>query len=509
MRGAFAAALGLITVLLGAVPCAAQREFRGADSPWRHYQSPHFEVYSQAGERESRHLLRRLEMVRAVFQQTFQLREREPSEVTIFYFSNGRDFAAYRPAHSNQDTVGIFNAYIDRDVMALSGGESSEITLQILQSQFVTHLFRLNGGRAPQWLTSGAGFLFSTLTPTQNKAWFGRVDPYRAEVLKDRKAIFTCQSVFRPQIMAATEKERDVWQAHSWLFLHYLLRGSPPVPAERVQGFLRAVAEGAGARQNAAQIQATYEELLGVPFAELDKLIERYRRQSNFNEVRVDLPPVPEAETFTARTVDAAEIRLRLAELALRFQRSADGRLALLQATETGDPRIFEVLGMDAWHEGDQVRARERWQQAIDAGSDNVAVLHRLGQLETKDRFRRFDPYFRLNAETAERLRDLFLRSIKRMPTQATAYERLAWVESAAPQPDARHLNLVQSKFDELENQSHALIALAQARIRLNDRDGARALITAAEEADDSAFVQGAVRALNQLLERNPAPAVR
>lgn len=500
------ASLCLWVCLVNAVPCSAQRDFPGVDHQWRHYQSPHFEIYSHGSERETRNLLRRLEVVRAVFLATFPLREREPSEATVYYFSNGRDFSAYLPSGTRDETVGIFNAFIDRDVMALSGSASSEVTWQIIQSQYVTHLFRLNGGKAPSWLTSGAGFLFSTLKPVQAKAVLGEVDPYRDRALKDGRYRFSCERLFRPVLNFADDRERDAWQAHACLFLHYLLLGSPLIPSERVTEFLREVAEGAGANQNSAQLRVTYEKLLGVSLDELDQAIERYRRRGSFNTRRVDVPPLPGADGSTMRAVEVTEIRRRLADLALRLQRSGEGRLVLLQASGSGDPRVLEALGMDAWMEGDRDRARERWQEAIDAGSNNPAIYHTLGLLETEHRFRYFDPYFRLNEETATRLRALFRRSIERTPSQSRAYERLAWIESAAPQPDVSNLNLVQSKFAELEEQSRVLIALAHVRIRLNDRESAAELLAVAEESDDSAFVRNAVGALRRLLERRPLP---
>lgn len=318
-------------------------------------------------------------------------------------------------------------------------------------------------------VVDGRGLFFSTLTPAKTTASLGEADSYRTHVLRENKTKFSSASVFRPVATFIDEKERDEWQAHSWLFLHYLLSDSSIVSRERANEFLRAVADGAGAGGDAVEIRAFYEQLLGASFDELDKVVERYRRRANFKVKTVKVPSLPDAESFSVRAVGAKEIRLRLADLSLRLQRSGRGRFALLNATEEGDPRVFEALGTDAWMEQNPRQAHERWLSALELGSDNPAIFHWVGIMETEERFKYFDPYFRLDAANANRLRDFFHRSIQRTPTQSLAYERLAWIESAAPEPDVRNLELVESKFATLEQQAGVAVALGLAYLQLGD----------------------------------------
>lgn len=180
-----------------------------------------------------------------------------------------------------------------------------------------------------------------------------------------------------------------------------------------------------------------------------------------------------------------------------------EGRFVLLDAASRPDidPRVLEALGGSAWEEGDTATARERWEAALAVGSSNAAVMHHLAHLEARHWFRQFDPYFRLAPETAERLRGYLLRSIDSAPSQAAAYELLAWVESAAPEPSIRHVSMVQEKFDLLDDRSQTYLALTLIRARLRDYDACSDMLEFLTTSDPSAGMQRSVRLLRTYVD--------
>lgn len=159
-----------------------------------------------------------------------------------------------------------------------------------------------------------------------------------------------------------------------------------------------------------------------------------------------------------------------------------------------GRLRALEVLGADAASEGDHSEALDRWRQALDEGSQNPAVFHQVGLLESRNWFSQFDYYFRLPAERAERLRRLLTRSIEVAPDQTDGYEMLAWVEAAAPKPSVRNVNLVQSRFATLRHKDRALVGLAMVRVRLNDLDTARQMLGDVEQFSPEPAAREAVK---------------
>lgn len=496
-RAARAAFVVVASAFLGmgaAVPASAA--LAGLDDRWRVYRSPHFEVFSQQGEKASLDLLHRLELVRALGRKVLPLREREPADATLFVFRHGADLKAYL-APEVATAAGQFQAFLDGDVATLSAAEDRETQRALIQAQSIVHLLRVSGGQAPLWLGMGSSALFATVDPHRDGVNFGKPEPLRLEFFKRSKIRFSATHLFDPvNIYNATDP-------HSWLFLHYLLLGPVPASPEQVSAYLSAACDGA-LTGDASHVRAKTEQLLGMSYEELDKQTNQYRRYRDFPVKHVSLPECPAPETYEVEPVPRGVMQLRLAELLLRTRRSLEARALLSQAVATSDAdaRVHEVLGMDALRERDTDAALRHWWRAIELGSRNRAVMHNLAGIESRPWLRRFDPDFRLSADEVERFQKLLLRSIERTPGQSRAYELLAWVESAAPKPAVANINRVQAKFAELDHQSHALLALAHVRLRLGDAEGAQAMLAAAEEADGSAFTQDAVRALRQLLDR-------
>jgi hypothetical protein len=132
--------------------------------------------------------------------------------------------------------------------------------------------------------------------------------------------------------------------------------------------------------------------------------------------------------------------------------------------------------------DGDQDTAFERWQKAVDLGTQNVSVLQELAGLEAQRWFSRLDVTFELPAPKAESLRSLLLRSIDKAPNQTLAYETLAWVEATVKKPSPANINQVQSRLPSLYPRDRTMLALALIRTRFSDFATARILLDQVEK---------------------------
>ena len=79
-------------------------------------------------------------------------------------------------------------------------------------------------------------------------------------------------------------------------------------------------------------------------------------------------------------------------------------------------------------------------------------------------------------------------------PSQSAAYEQLAWVEAAAPQPDIPAVNLIQAHFTLTNDKPRTLLALAMIRARLGDKEGALDLLASVRHMNPSPATEQAVR---------------
>jgi hypothetical protein len=79
-------------LLLAASPAAAQHD------PWTRVSSPHFELFTTAGERSGRDLVRHFERVRSFFMQAFGAAEAKLPPTRIIAFQSEAEFRPYGPA---------------------------------------------------------------------------------------------------------------------------------------------------------------------------------------------------------------------------------------------------------------------------------------------------------------------------------------------------------------------------------------------------------------------------
>jgi predicted Zn-dependent protease len=219
--------------------------------------------------------------------------------------------------------------------------------------------------------------------------------------------------------------------------------------------------------------------------------------------MRIAAPGIPAEKTYVVRPVERQEMRERLAELTLRTNRSPAAKLAMLGWSEArpGDVRLHEALGQEARTDGDADGARERWRQAIEAGTSNAAVFHELAQMEARRWYTRLDVNFRLPPERAAEFRTLLERSIAAAPDQSAAYETLAWVEATAEEPMVKNINLVQEHFATLVDKPRTLLAMASVRERRGDKGTALELLKALDAMEPGPQIATAAETLRAKLE--------
>lgn len=479
-----------------------------SDGKWRHYQSPNFELYSRDSDTQSRELLNNLELLRATFFGMFKLVERRRLDVTVFLFDREKDFQAYL---SNRLAKGAnFSAFHvtnpDRALIVLGPANDRIAAQQIIFHEYVHHMYRASGDDPPVWINEGMAELFSTLVVKSNGLEFGRpsggrLDQFRSEEMMSLEHLFAVDhdsSVFR------SGSHTGLFYAESWALMHYWYFGQSDIPAAKVAAFIEEASRKP--MPSSADLRRRFQEIFGMDYPAMEKRLDNYTSSGRYVWRRSELPKVEPASGYVMRPVTAAEARLRMAELALRVNRSPQAKLVLLEAAQNGTPtpRPFEALGADALREGDESSARERWQQALDAGSTNPAIYRELGRIETRAWFPQFDLYFRLPPDRADRLRDLLRKSIDYSPQQTEAYEMLAWVEAFAPTPNIRNVNLAQSQYEWLTNQDLTLLALAIVRHRVDDNPGALELLAVLEARSPTDQIRFGIESLRAKIENRP-----
>jgi hypothetical protein len=482
----------LLAVIVGSAKmCAAApaEAFAGADGEWRRYESPHFELFSHTDDRESRNVLSRLELLHALFSDIVYAQEQRPNLVTIYFFDTENAFRAYAPASmGNQNLAGYYLNRPDRSVIVLSPVWQNGDAPRLIFHEYIHHLSRLSGDEPALWYNEGLAELFSTLEERNQQMLIGAtILPHvlllRTTPMMPLADLFSVGHSSR----SYNESERSgLFYAQSWAMVHYLYCGSRNQSPERRAArdrFLDLVRHE-GEKGNPLAREQLFKQCFGTDYAEELRELERYIRNGSYDQRLMPRPQIPSADTYVMTPVARDEIQLRLAELALRVNRSPAAKRTMLEAAAKLPPdvRAYEILGTDAYSEGDLSTTRQRWAQAVEAGTKNPGVIHELAVLEGDDWFSRLDVTFELPESVAKRLRELTLLSIERAPNQTKAYEILAWVEATAKKPNPENINLVQAHLPALRPRERAMLALALIRIHMSDFATARMILDQAEK---------------------------
>jgi hypothetical protein len=501
-------AAGLL-LLLPPLRAASREEFPGLRRPWQYFQSPNFELYSANSTGDSRDLLEHMELLRAIFLETFKLSVRQPQPVTIYYFDRSADFEQYRPAvyRGDAEYSGFCLNQADRTVITLAPARDEDTARQVIYHEYVHHLFRITEQNPPPWYNEGMAELFSSLEEDHGKLVLGQPVVGRVIDLRNGRMLPFAQLFATPYDSAVFRDSGHVgiFYAQSWALLHYCFFGVHQIPREKVQVFLDA-AGSPKAQEQPEQFRTVCREQLGYDYPGLLAELQRYIARGRFSGRVVPRPAIAAKSTYAVRSAPPEEMRERLAELSLRYTQAAYAKYVMLDLLgHRRDVRLLELLGAIALQEGDERAARERWNEAVSIGSANAAIFRELARLETNQVFSEFNLDYQMPAERATYLRTLLTQSIACAPRQSQGYEQLAWVEAVAAVPSIANVNLVQRHFATLNDRPRTLLALVLVRWRVGDREDALGLLDQLDKMNPGPWVAYGAELTRARIEGRPA----
>lgn len=454
----------------------------GVDGRWRLIRSPHFELYSQNKDGESREVLHNLEILRAVFFENLKLRERLRVDVSVYYFHDKADFQAYLPeAFRNSTGLAGFHLFRgDRAVIVMGPTENDEDAQNTIFHEYVHHLFRITEQDPPLWFNEGTADVFAGMKVKRDKVFIGSPLEERALYLRQENLIPLDQLFASEQSnkkLYVDEIHTGVFYAESWALLHFLRFGDSGFSKDVVDRFL--LVAGNGEKASATDLRAFFKTCFGCDYPEMQRRLSSYIRTGSYRAGAFPMPKVEGVSTYVTHPLTLDDITLRLAELSVRVNHSGAGELILLNAitSHPSDPRPLETLGGEALANQDVRTATERWEQALAIGSQNPAVIRELALMEGRRWFSEFNEYLQLPNDVADRLRKRLLRSIQVEPAQDGCYEMLAYVEAFADLPLAKNINTVIAHLPEMADKRKTLLALSRVLLRAGQPDSAAVMM--------------------------------
>jgi tetratricopeptide (TPR) repeat protein len=297
--------LSLACAMLIALTATIRAEHR---ENWIEIKSPHYTIYSNAGEHDGRRVAAQFEEIRSLFEQSFPKLRVDFGKPTIVYVLKDENslkllMPTYGQNKNSMKLAGFYQLSNDKNfaVVRADVTGTGANPYHVMYHEWAHGLFRLNYRGLPMWLDEGLAEYWGGSDIDNQEGRVGMADPVQLRVLRQNAflPISTLVSIDASSPLYNTKDHAGMFYAESWAIVHYFSLA----PEVRDQHLLD---------KYLAALQATDDpiEAANRSFGDLKKLgekLEAYTRQSAFLYQRISVKSSISEKDFAARRLSAAE----------------------------------------------------------------------------------------------------------------------------------------------------------------------------------------------------------
>jgi hypothetical protein len=342
-----------------------------AEPKWIHVPSTDFEIFSTAGESDTRRVLQYLERVRSFFAPNVPQDVKLHAErVRVIVFGSKKEYEQYRP---NSFADAFYTQIAGRDYIVL-GGVGDDV-FPIAVHEYVHLVVQHAGMTLPPWLNEGMAEVFSTMKPLGDKVLVGNIIPGRVIEMTQGKwapleTILTAglDSPYYNETNKAGSLYNEGWA------LTLMLELSPQYAAH----FSEMLHQIAAGTPSITAIQNAYNK----PLAWVEKDLQLYLRQNSFTG-RVFPVKLQDGENkAVVEPANLFDVKLSLIDLGTGHgKEAANLKLRDLASEYPKRPEPQSALGYMAWNAGDSAGAVKDFAAAFELGGRNPQMLWDYGRL--------------------------------------------------------------------------------------------------------------------------------
>ncbi|HYZ86626.1 MAG TPA: hypothetical protein VE621_19585 [Bryobacteraceae bacterium] len=334
------------------------------ESKWIRVQSPHFELFTTANEKQGKELVQYFEQIRELFGRLSNAPlPKLPVRIVAF-----RNKTEYKPFAPTEGVAAWYNRDETRDYIVMSGVGKDLYPVAVHE---YTHLLIRNARlRLPIWLNEGLAEVYSTVEPVGAQLRIGNVIPGRAHTLANTKWI-PWETVLRVDHRSPeyNEKERlGPMYAQSWLLTHMLYFGDEYRP--KVNQFLMAV-------DKLDDSEKAFREVYGKTLEDVKKAADAYYRSSSIKVAVLNAKLETPAEAPVASPANRLQTGVVLAEVNVLLGKAEQARAEYEQLAKEfpKEPSIYNGLAFVEGRSSNDAKALEYFQKALELGSDDARYL--------------------------------------------------------------------------------------------------------------------------------------
>src|SRR6266404_5431753 len=250
---------------------------------WIEIKSPHYTIYSNAGEHDGRRVAAQFEEIRALFEQSFPKLRVDFGKPTIVYVLKDENslkllMPTYGQNKNSMKLAGFYQLSNDKNFAVVRADVTGSGTnpYHVMYHEWAHGLFRLNYRGLPLWLDEGLAEYWGGSDIDNKEGRVGMADAAQLRVLHQNAflPIATLVSVDATSPLYNTREHAGMFYAESWAIVHYFSIAPEVSDQHLLNKYL-------------AALQATDDpiEAANRSFGDLKKLgekLEAYTRQSAF-----------------------------------------------------------------------------------------------------------------------------------------------------------------------------------------------------------------------------------
>src|SRR5512143_2042591 len=272
-----------VTFLLAALPARAD---------WLRLRGTHTELLTDAGEKEGRRALSRLEQIRAILPSRADDSERD---LRVVLFDSEKEFREFA---RSETTAGLYQSGLERDY--------------VVTHEFVHFLLHQTPAPLPRWFEEGTAELYSNTQINSKRVRIGKEIESHMNLLLARPWLTAKQlAAERPTEASSSQEDQDqaenMFYAESWALVHML--NLSPDYRDHMPQFAMLLAQG---MDGSEAFQTAFGRDFARALADLPGYLKKIR------SVKLDIPPPAPFSAAKAEPVSEVEAELLRADVALR-----------------------------------------------------------------------------------------------------------------------------------------------------------------------------------------------
>lgn len=354
--------LVLVLMFAGACPVA----IAGGDQ-WTEVSSGHFQVVTNSGEKQARHILDQFERMRWVFQTLFsKLNVDPPTPIMVFAAKNGKTFQSVEPqaylARGQLMLAGYFLTAQDKNYILVRLDAEQEHAYAIVYHEY-THLqFRSAGSWMPLWINEGLAEFFQNTDIHEKDVILGQASVDDLMLLRHENLI-PLPVLFKVDASSPyyhEEQKGSIFYAEAWALTHMLMITDRENKTNRLQTYLNLMAQH---EDSVVAAEKAFGDL-----KRLQSALENYIHASQYKQfiMQSAAAPIDEA-SFTVKPLSQVDADAERAEILALVQREKEAReiMDAILKTDPSNVRAMETMGGIELHSGNSADARKWYGEAV------------------------------------------------------------------------------------------------------------------------------------------------